>query len=382
MGRASIVALLLGACSFEPASAVTDGSTDPDATRPVDGAPNDGAPVCSIGSIDPCGQGEPLAPLSLTGAFDTDLDLRCRTYAQPGGGMACLVYADGVTIPASATLAVTGTRPLIIASTMSVVIDGLLDISSRRGGQRGAAANDASCVTQRVPENDAGGAAGGAGGSFVATGGDGGTGDSDNSLGNDGVALSGLAGTSVAMPGFARGGCRGSNGGNEVGGDNGIGGAGGDSGGAVWIAAVGSVAIGTDGGIRATGAGGNQGQVQSGGGGGGSGGFVVIEAAMIDVAGDISANSGSGGQGGTRIDGDPISGNPGGDGTFGFTPAPGGNGVPGSLAGPGGVGSAGLTTGGTGVSSIVGGGGGGGGAGLIHLVGPRQGTGTISPPPA
>jgi hypothetical protein len=391
--RPAVITISLGlvACSF-PGHATNDGGDD-DRDGPVADAANDAAsppdavtdgPLppdarCVIGSIDACALGAPLPAQSLFGTIDTDLDPRCRDFQQPAGGAeACLIYAEGIAVPAASSLVASGTRPLVLASTQDIAIDGVIDVSSRRAGQLGAAADDGSCTVSQFPENDVGGAAGGAGGSLGGPGGNGGTGDTDTSLGLDGNAAPGVAGPTAGFAGFVRGGCRGSDGGDESG-PGGNGGTGGSSGGAVWLAALGTVSV--PGAIRATGAGGAGGEVQSGGGGGGSGGMILVEAAVIVVAGSVSANGGGGGQGGTRIGGTPVSGNPGADGDLGTTSAAGGDGAPGSLAGPGGAGSAGGTTsGGAGQSSSVGGGGGGGGAGIVRFVGPVSGSGTVSPP--
>jgi hypothetical protein len=373
-------------CSF-PDATCTSGQRYGDLSGPLAGqcsgatidAGIDTGPACVVGSIDVCTSAPPSGPFVVSGTttLDTDQDPMCQTLAQTGGPPACLIYAAGVTIEGGASLTAIGTRPLVIVSTAAVDISGLVDVSSRRGGQTGAGANAADCAAMRAPEPDLGGAGGGAGGSFAAAGGDGGEGDTDNSLGGDGTALPGLAGLPVTRPSFARGGCRGSDGADEP---PGTGGPGGSSGGGVWIAAAGTITIAATGAIRATGAGGTGGQVQAGGGGGGSGGLVVLEAATISIAGQIAANSGSGGEGGARIGTAPVPGTSGNDGDLGTTAASGGAGA--SVAGDGGAGSAGAgAQGGAGQPSAVGGGGGGGGAGFVHLSGSQNVTGVVSPAP-
>lgn len=372
---------LASACSF--AAPVANGDANGDASGeladapPVDGTTITGDAACMIGSLGLC-MLSPTPALVLAGAFDSDTDVRCRPFTQPGGRESCLLYADSISIAMGTTFTAHGTRPLLLASRTTVVIDGVLDVSSRRNGVPGAGANDADCQALRAPEDDIGGAAGGAGGSYLGRGGNGGVGDQDDSLGDDDDALAGLADAALAAaPTFARGGCPGSTGGDEVPAQGGRGGA---SGGAVWIAANGPISIGASGAIRATGAGGGGGQVQSGGGGGGSGGLVVIEAPTITVGGQISANGGGGGEGGTRVSGTPVTGNAGSDGELGTTAAAGGSGAAGT-PGDGGAGSAGAALGGgTGGGSIVGAGGGGGGAGFIRLVGAATVNGVISPP--
>jgi hypothetical protein len=342
--------------------------------------PVDACGLTPIGSIDPCGLGAPDGPLTLDGTLNTDTDPRCRSYGLATGGAACAIYADGITVADALTLTVSGSIPLILVSTQDIAIDGELDVSSRTTGQLGAAANDSSCAAALLPEADLGGGGGGAGGSFGSAGGDGGVGDTNTGAGNDGDGAAGIAGSPVVgIPASIRGGCRGSNGGDEAPG-GGLGGAGGSSGGAVWLAARGMVVVGGNGVIRATGAGGGGGQVQAGGGGAGSGGMVVIEAIATEVLGVIAANGGGGGGGGVRISGAPYSGNPGQDGRPDDQVATGGTGGP-VAAGKGGNGAAGSQVAKVGQSSAVGAGGGGGGGGIIHIVGPYIGGGTISPPP-
>ena len=146
---------------------------------PADARPDTSTTAaCVIGGLDLCDQ-TPLPPIQITASetINTDTDSRCITFAQAGGGAACLVYATEVSIGVGATVSAIGTRPLIIASAASLTVGGELDVSSRRGAQTGAAANDSTCTIKRESENDLGGAAGAAGGSFRGKGGDGGDGD-------------------------------------------------------------------------------------------------------------------------------------------------------------------------------------------------------------
>jgi hypothetical protein len=359
---------------------VADDVADPDAGGNAADAPPPPVDACAlapIGTVDPCGLGDADPPVMLAGALDTDTDPRCRSYGLASGS-ACAIYATGIQITDTATVTVTGARPLLLVSTGDISIDGTLDLSSTVAGQVGAAANDASCMAALLPESDIGGGAGGAGGSFGSIGGDGGTGDTNQGSGDDGNAVAGVAGPTSPLPPEIRGGCPGSKGGDEEA-AGGQGGAGGASGGAVWLAARAAILVGEDGLVRATGAGGGGGQVQAGGGGGGSGGMVLIEAMTIEVRGTIAANGGGGGGGGVRISGDPYSGQPGQDGKPDNSVANGGSGGP-LAAGRGGNGAANTQTAKEGQSSEVGAGGGGGGGGIIRIVGPVSGGGTISPP--
>lgn len=381
-----VVIALLAGCSFEPGKlpgTLDSGGSVPDAGTLDDAAPDpeDAPAPCTPGYLDVCGQPAPSMTIDIAGedTIDTDTDPRCIALQQASGGEVCLVYASSVAIRATGKLIATGSRPLAIVSTSTLEVHGVIDVSSRRVGQRGPAASDASCTFSRTPDNDLGGAGGGAGGSFGGMGGDGGTGDTDTSLGFDGPGTSGLAGP-VATFTHLRGGCRGQTGGHESA-SGGQGGAGGHSGGALYLYAAQRISIA--GAILASGAGGSGGQVQAGGGGGGSGGLVVIETAQLSIDGQISANGGGGGEGGARVGSTPVSGQPGSDGGLGTTPAPGGRGND-DRFGAGGTGGTGTMAAGAGGNSIGAGGGGGGGVGIIKLIAPAASTqisGTISPPP-
>jgi hypothetical protein len=351
--------------------------------------PNEPAPTadapCMIHGVDTCSLTDPI-DLNITAndTINTDnggaADPRCRNFPQAGGPDACLVFASNVRIAAGVTLRGTGSRPLIIVSQTGMTIDGTIDVGSYRSPSSRGSGRDFACTANRDPSDDSGGAGGGAGGSFKGKGGDGGTGDTDNSQDPDGTALGGQAPDLVAVPPpFARGGCKGFDGGDEGnGGGSGKGGKGGTSGGAVWLLANGAVTIGTTGGVRATGAGGSGGQVQAGGGGGGSGGYIKIAAGSVTNAGILSANGGGGGEGGCRCNNIPITGNFGDDGSLSGTAVNGGStiGMPG---GDGGKASDANPDGVKGGDSNVGGGGGGGAAGFIVLSPAPNNTGTISP---
>ncbi|HEY5938620.1 MAG TPA: hypothetical protein VIU61_28410 [Kofleriaceae bacterium] len=350
--------------------------------EPPSDARSDGVTAsCVIDGLDLCDETPlPAIAVGASETIDTDTDPRCITFPQAGGGDACLVYAQAISVAAGQTLSAIGSRPLVIASVASITLAGELDVSSRRGGQTGAAANHSACTIDREAESDLGGAAGAAGGSFGGEGGDGGDGDTDNSLGNDGNAVKGDASDALAAaPAFARGGCRGANGGNETGPGGGNGGGGGASGGAALLVANDMIEV--SGAIRAMGAGGSGGGDQAGGGGGGSGGFIKLAATALTISGSISANGGGGGEGGCNCSGVETPGNPGTDGALGTGAAGGGAGA----SGPGGDGGAsGAATppdGLDGSPSVVGSGGGGGGAGFVVFVGTVTITGVVSPPP-
>jgi hypothetical protein len=342
-------------------------------------------PSCVATFLDVCSQPVPAMSLDISTALviDTDTDPLCTSVAQADGTSVCLVYATSVTIESQGSLTATGSRPLAIASMSTMVIDGLIDVSSLRGGQPGPAADDARCTFAAIPESDLGGAGGGAGGSFGAVAGNGGTGDTNQDGGTDGTSLPGGAGP-LATIAELRGGCAGQKGGDESS-TGGQGAAGGHSGGALYLVANDRVdVVGT---IRATGAGGEGGPVRAGGGGGGSGGLVVIESPSISIAGQISANGGGGGGGGAFVGnapGTPVAGQPGADGDVGTTPALGGIGATGGAGGegPGGAGGADATPPTPGGDAGGGGGGGGGAVGVIKLIGTAAITGLVSPAPS
>jgi hypothetical protein len=337
--------------------------------------------TCAATFIDVCAQSPTEGDIDIAGAttIDTDTDPRCTTVTQAVGSSICLIYASSITIQPTGTLTVTGSRPLAIAATSTMSIGGSIDVSSRRSdGQRGPASDDPACAFQRVPEQDLGGAGGGAGATFGGVGGNGGTGDTNSSIGADGDAPPGLAAPMAALDGL-HGGCRGQQGANESA-TGGVGGPGGHGGGALYIYAPQRIDL--SGAIRATGAGGEGGEVQAGGGGGGAGGLVVLESVEIAVSGQISANGGGGGEGGVRVGSTPVHGVPGTDGDFGTAPAPGGVSSD-PLNGFGGPGGAGTSPAVVGTSSDAGGGGGGGAVGMIRLLGSTiMLSGIVSPPPS
>jgi hypothetical protein len=387
MERLSALLVLIAGCGFSahvPANPGGDDTPGSDAALPGDASalPGDvsvdGPPPCVPGFRDLCSQPEPSMPLDITNAqtIKTDTDPRCRTLPQAGGGDVCLIYATRVTI--SGSLTVTGPRPLAIASSTTITIDGTIDAGSR-GPQRGPASDATGCNFASIPATDLGGGGGAAGGSFTLAGGNGGTGDGNNNGAPAGTAAPGTHGSTTTIS-VLRGGCPGQTGGDEsaTGGDGGIGG---HSGGALYLFARQSLTIA--GGVRATGEGGHGGEGMAGGGGGGTGGLVVIESPSITISGQVSANGGGGGQGGGINAIGRVSGRDGIDGSLGATAAAGGSGAQGGDPGfgPGGAGGA-ITAAVNGTIGAYGGGGGGGAAGAIKLLGTTQLSGsTFSPAP-
>jgi len=341
---------------------------------------------CVAGFLDLCSQTVQPMTLNITNGqtIKTDSDSRCHTYTQASGGDVCLIYVTSVTITGGGLLTVTGSRPLALASSSTMRIDGMIDVGSH-GGQRGPAADDAACMFAGNPASDTGGGGGAAGGTFTLAGGNGGIGDKNDNGPPTGTATAGTHGATTTIS-VLRGGCPGQAGGDEGGGSNGRGGAGGHSGGGLYLYARQSLTITATGRVRATGAGGAGGEVLAGGGGGGTGGLVVLESPSLTISGQISANGGGGGQGGglSGPQHDKLtSGNGGRDGDLGTTAAAGGSGAGGNDPGfgPGGAGGA-LTAAVDGTTADFGGGGGGGAAGVIKLLsGQQQVSGTLSPVP-
>lgn len=331
--------------------------------------------------FDPCAIPMPTGDLDLTAAlssynFDTDtgvmkgkanttISVTTMVVAQTAGPSVMLISARNFHLAANATLNVTGSRPLIIASWGTATIDGDIDVSASSVNP-GPGGNGTICTGSVGVSGGAGTPAfGGGGGGFQGPGGRGGN-------------LGGLGGAGVNVPDVVRGGCAG-----------GLGGAGtgaasprGAGGGAVQIAAFTSIAL--TGSIDAGGGGGNFGRANFGGGaGGGSGGFIGLDAPTLTVSGFLTANGGAGGGGAS----DTTAGSTGQDAHTNATAAAGGPGAGTSSVGAcaaGGNGAAGATiTGDPGGTSTCGGGGGGGSAGyIVFWAGsPPTTTGsTISPP--
>jgi hypothetical protein len=283
---------------------------------------------------------------------------------------ACFVVGTDITL-SSGTIAVDGSRPLVLVATGSVKIMGTLDVASHAiaPAKIGPAANDSSCGTATAPGTSANGGGGGAGGSFMTKGGNGGKGDNNNIAG-------GTAAAAVTQsPDHLRGGCPG-----QAGGAGGTGGILGAGGGALYVVAGATIDL-RAGGINASGAAGGAGVSRGGGGGAGAGGMIVLSAPSIltDSATRIAANGGGGGAGatGTAMGAETVLSNPtttalGGQASGGCQNENGG--------GAGAAGATAATAGGTVTGSNCGGGGGGGGLGYIQT-NVALGSGVFSPAP-
>lgn len=335
--------------------------------------PSPDAQLCYGAGLAPvCLTNAPTGTVTLDAAFDTTA---CpgEVIAQPGGGPElCVIAATQISV--SATVTVTGARPLMLLATDSIAIPGVLDVSSARNPARaGAGANFSGCAAGTLPTSTSGAAGGGAGGTFGTRGANGG----DGTLLGTVVNNNGTSAAVMLPVTFVRGGCS-----ADDGGDSGAnqGGGGGASGGAVYLFA--GTTIDVQGGIFASGAGGGASGLHAGGGGGGAGGLIDLEAPTINVTGILAANGANGSGGGASSTGGPA----GADGAtteFATQPSAAPGGAPGGgVGGRGATGVAPPSIGGTGSTAVAGtaGGGGGGGAGVIYVKGAFTGT-QVSPAP-
>lgn len=296
--------------------------------------------------------------------IDTDFDMECDQHNNQGAAY-CVVAGAGMTFAQNKAFRVTGEKPLVLLSTSSVELKGVIDVSGPTRGFRPDPRGQ--CDFGQPPS----GFGGGAGGSFWGQGGD----------GEAGNGVAGKAGPRLGQPpSTLRGGCSG---------QRGFSARGGKGGGAVAIIAP---TLLLDGVINASGEGGLGGGVIASdpAGGGGSGGMIVLDVPKGGLVrgqgGIVFANGGGGGEGG-----DPsLPGSPGVSPSAPTPAAPGGG--TGGIAGPGnplggkgGKGSAGTNLNGSNAPGNAqgdfGGGaaGGGGGAGFIHASG-IVGDTVISPP--
>lgn len=349
---------------------IEDFSLAPDAD--VD-APGPDAQLCYGQGLAPvCLTSAPMGARTLDVAIDTDAMGTCSdVIAQVGGPELCVIAATQITVSASVT--VTGSRPLMLLATETITVDGVLDVSSRRSPARvGAGANFTACGAGTAPLNTTNGAGGGAGGTFGAAGATGGDGaPAGVVVNNNGVAPAVLPVT------FVRGGCKAQDGGDSGTAQGGLGGA---SGGAVYLFA--GTMIDVTGNIFASGAGAGASALRAGGGGGGAGGLIGLEAPTINVSGILAANgaNGSGGSGSTAGGG---AGTDGATTLFSTQPAgTAGGATGGGAGGRGATGAVAASIGGTGSTAVAGtaGGGGGGGPGVIYVKGTFTGT-QVSPAP-
>jgi hypothetical protein len=351
-----------------------DGDIDPDMAPTADAQMCFGADNYAF-----CLTALPTTPVAVAdlSTINTGTDTRCQappadwtSHSQPD---ACFIIATNINIT---NVGVSGTKPLVLVGTNAVIINGHLDASSHRTGNKlgpGAPAPSSDCPDYPTdPADNANGSAsaggGGAGASFMTVGRNGGSGD--NMVTAGGTSFAALSTGPVVL----RAGCSGQNGGE---GDGGSGGTGGGGGGAVFVVAGNSITLGANGVISASGGGATAAGDQAGGAGGGSGGMIVLYGSSITVTSGarLIANGGGGGTGGNN--GGGSAGNEPGiaDPT---SPAGGTSGCGG--CGTGGGGAAAGTPAAIGGDGSDNNGGGGGGGGLGYIVSNKDLTGIAASP--
>jgi hypothetical protein len=239
------------------------------------------AGTCGIGAM--ADGGAPDAHISSTCTNCLPVTSVTITQNDASGTPADLYVLNSLTIDPSATLALMGPRPVILAVRGAVTIHGLLHVGGVGWGTAGGALRPGpggfSGVANRGPgagystspayPNSLGGGA-----SYCGAGGKGATSQPPNAPGGmtyGNPELSPLIGGSA-------GGQQNPNDGQE-----------GPGGGAIQIASGISVEVGAQGAINAGGGGGNS------GGGGGSGGSILLEAPQVRILGSLAANGGGGG---------------------------------------------------------------------------------------
>ncbi len=322
-----------------------------------DGPPADAQQCFGSGSFAVCLATLPIAPATLPTALDTTTSVECANTQPPGWTPAqpdaCFVIGTDVTIGGNGTIAVTGSRPLVVVATGTLTIAGTLDAASRNvtDPKTGPASAAGPCnpFAQTPTGSGPGEAGGGAGGSFVDEGGHG---------GKSGMNVGGQPGTALAPPTTLRGGCSGQHGSLPGIGDTSNPGPGG---GAVYLVAGTAIAIEPTGLIDVSGAGGLTSGLGTGGSGGGTGGMLVLYAPVIGATGGaVMANGGGGTSAGDSQDSgtdghDPSEAAPTTPALGGMYLVEGGNGAAAAIAATNGTANAGVS-----------GGGGGGGIGYIR----------------
>ena len=301
---------------------------------------------------------KPSAPVTLTGTLDTGTSPKCMNpFSGWASGQPAACFVVGTQITVTGTLAVTGSKPLVLLASDTITVSGTIDASSHLGGTTGPGAPFGTCAGQDGSASSNGGG-GGAGGSFITKGGNGSNGNGANG---------GNAASQVSAPSVLRAGCNGHVGGDGAFAAGPLGGAGG----VVYLVAVNGITLMSGSVIDASGAGGSApGSASSAGGsGGGSGGMIKLDAPTITASGAIVMANGGGGASGACNN---ANGNDGSDPSTAApsTEAPGGPAA--SQSGAGGNGGAGSGDNGkngqgtTGSNKQPGGSGGGGGGGYVE----------------
>jgi len=354
LARPALVMLLVTGCGFRASTGVGAGSSEVDSGTTA--AP--GGFCVGDAIITACLAEPPALPLTIDRAtkVDTDGGEPCATNATASSSQYCILAGSAITIMGGQTLSAHGSRPLVLLSSGTITVFGMIDVAGHLANQPQTSGPGVVGCAGGTPATAGGG---GHGGTFGSSGGNGGA-DNDGHLG--GVAATPVDQTTL------RGGCAG-----EAGLGAGSGAAGPAGGGVALMSATGIHITGV---IDASGGGGGGAMPNGhGGGGGGAGGMIVLDAPSVDVAGTakIFANGGSGGEGSgglKGVDGNdaPLDPN---------VAAVGGSGQ--SSGGDGGAGARNDAMAGN--ASNAGGGGGGGGVGVIRLFKATSLGGVVSPPP-
>jgi len=287
---------LLGINELTVVDAPPGTAIDSAVDSPIDGRPDALTDVCfgTMTFAQVCFTPSDAPVVTLPATLDTSDNAMCARILTPSTGPSiCVIIGQTITVPTSGTN-VTGSRPLMLASSGSITISGELDVGSE-GGRSGPGANllTPACGTPTAGGSSSGeGGGGGAGGSL-------GTAGAIGAAGREGGGAGGVAAGLISPIVGLRGGCPGSTGGrgeNSAANDVGTGGAGG---GGVYVVAGSTITIAAA--INASGEGGQAANGnKSGGGGGGSGGMIVLEAVgtiTIGSGGEVFANGGGGGEG-------------------------------------------------------------------------------------
>jgi uncharacterized membrane protein YgcG len=214
-------------------------------------------------------------PLELV-SFNTTIEgtICTQIIAQANGPDVCIIHASSISIAATESVKIRGSRALVLVADGDITIDGTLDLS----GDKDVSGPGGGKLTGGSPS----GTSGGGGGGFAGAGGAGGTTIAGGAA-NGGAAIDPLA-LPVLEGGTAANGSTG-----------------GGAGGALMLVSC-RGAIRVSGLIDLGGGGGgggasNNGVVTRGGAGGGSGGFGLFQAVTFEVTGQIFANGGGGGGG-------------------------------------------------------------------------------------
>jgi hypothetical protein len=165
-----IVFVTLGACGYPP---LKDLSDDANAGAPPDVA------VCFGSFVRICFQSAsnvPTMPVMLPDVsiveIDTDIASLCDQNNDHASAY-CVVAGAGFTLPANRTIRAYGSKPLVLLSTTTFDLLGVVDVSSNRAGGAQAKGAGADPVGLCIGATAAQAAGGGFGGSFGGKGGDG-----------------------------------------------------------------------------------------------------------------------------------------------------------------------------------------------------------------